>query len=238
MNRPVTRVASMSGVCRPDGGSSPSRTAKTYLSRKARKNTGTAMPISENTIAPLSSDAAPALGRHVAERDAERQRQDHRADGQLDRGAEPGEEDVDARRCRARPRSTDRSCPAAPGRGNLKYCTKIVLVQAEHRGQLGALLRGGAIAEHCGDRAAGQAAQPEKQQQRQHEQHEHQLDQPADRVPQHGQLTHSRHSRSAGGHARLRRHRPERTGGRTRCDRPATSAHRSAAGRSISSCRP
>ena len=54
MNSPVTRVASMFGVCRPDGGSSPSRTANTYLSRNARKNTGTAMPINEKTIVPLS----------------------------------------------------------------------------------------------------------------------------------------------------------------------------------------
>ena len=42
------------GVCRPGHGQHPHFTAKTYLSRKARKNTGTATPISENTIELLS----------------------------------------------------------------------------------------------------------------------------------------------------------------------------------------
>ena len=54
--KPVTRVASTS--CRPETGSQPSSIAKTYLSRKARKKTGTATPMSEPTMERLSSRLA------------------------------------------------------------------------------------------------------------------------------------------------------------------------------------
>ena len=58
--RPVTRVALMPTLSRPDGGSQPSCTAKTSRRTKARKKTGTATPTSEVTTAPVSS-AVPRL---------------------------------------------------------------------------------------------------------------------------------------------------------------------------------
>ena len=51
----VTWVASIRTSCRPDGGSQPSRTAKTYFSRNARKKTGMVIPISDPITAPPSS---------------------------------------------------------------------------------------------------------------------------------------------------------------------------------------
>jgi hypothetical protein len=56
--KPVTRVASIL-LCRPETGQPTKlRTAKMYFSRKARKKTGTATPMSETTTLALSKKDA------------------------------------------------------------------------------------------------------------------------------------------------------------------------------------
>ena len=52
--KPVTRVASRPVLCRPETGNQLFSMANWYLSRKARKKTGTATPTSEATIDRLS----------------------------------------------------------------------------------------------------------------------------------------------------------------------------------------
>ena len=53
--KPVIRVQPRAESWRPDTGKIGVPTANQYLSRNARKNTGTATPMSDSTIVPLSN---------------------------------------------------------------------------------------------------------------------------------------------------------------------------------------
>ena len=53
--KPVTRVQPSAESCRPDTGKIGVSMANQYLSRNARKKTGTATPMSDITIVPLSN---------------------------------------------------------------------------------------------------------------------------------------------------------------------------------------
>ena len=115
--KPVTRVQPSAESWRPDTGKIGVSTANQYLSRKARKKTGTATPMSDSDDGAVVERRAASLRGEVAQRDREDDGDDHRADAQLDRRGQPGRG-----RCRRRhgPGSTAVEAPNSPAGGPLQ----------------------------------------------------------------------------------------------------------------------
>ena len=155
-------------VCRPETGSRFHSTAKTYLSRKAVKNTGTATPISEKITAVVSSGRPGAPRGEVAQRDAQHDRQRHRQDRQLDRRRQPGQEDVEGV-LPGQHLGRDAEVAVEHALHELRVLDRQRLVEAERGLQGRPALRGLPLPQDRRHRAARQRAQPREHEHRQHE---------------------------------------------------------------------
>ena len=129
-------------------------------------------------------EARPAAGGEVAERDAERDGDEHREEAQLDRRWEALEEDV--QRVRTGEHAGRRAEVALEDAADeLAVLDPDGLVEAELGLHGGTGLRGGALTEDRRDGPSGKGAQPQEQQQRQDDEHADHLNQAPDDEPQH-----------------------------------------------------
>ncbi len=130
--------------------------------------------------------AVPLRGQ-VAERDREHDGEGHRADAQLDRRGQAGQEDVEG----VAPGQHRRGgAELAAGRPleELEVLHVDRLVQAERLGQGRARGRRGPLAEDRRDHPAGEGAEPEEQQEGEDEHHSDHLDQSSDDESRQGRL--------------------------------------------------
>ena len=146
-------------------------TAKQYLSRNARKNTGTATPISEPTIVRVVEDAARGAGRPGSPAGCRTPTAMIIAAmvSSMVAGKRVGEDVGDRRR-----RCTDRVAEVAGEHAAAGTCSTARRSAGRARAPRSAPRRRPGwprSPRSAVDRAAGQRSQPDEQQQRQHEQH-------------------------------------------------------------------